>query len=148
MIEAIHCAKETPELNIREHRPVWWEPEKKEYYTETGYGDKASAVCISLVLQSRSSINSQTHYIMFSKLVLRKFAQIFLKCTLPTASGVSDDLKISEHLILISLQIQSPRSTPPLTLLSFSGEGQESKSSYAFFDSITHVLLIFFNFPI
>ena len=148
MIEAIHCAEETPELNIREHRPVWWEPEKKENYTETGYGGKASAACISLVLQSRSSIKSQTHYIMFSELVLRKFAQIFLKCTLPTVSGVSNDLKISELLILINLKIQSPPSTPPLTLLSFSGEGQGNKSSYAFFDSITQVLLIFFNFPI
>lgn len=85
---------------------------------------------------------------MFSELVLRKFAQIFLKCTLPTVSGVSNDLKISELLILINLKIQSPPSTPPLTLLSFSGEGQGNKSSYAFFDSITQVLLIFFNFPI
>ena len=103
MIEAIHCAEETPELNIHEHRPVWWEPVKKETYTETGYSDKTSAVCVSLVLQSRSSIKSQTHYIMFSELILRKFAQISLKCTLPTASGVSDDLKISELLILINL---------------------------------------------
>ena len=103
MIEAIHCAEETPELNIHEHRAVWWEPVKKENYTETGYSDKTSAVCVSLVLQSRSSIKSQTHYIMFSELILRKFAQIFLKCTLPTASGVSDDLKISELLILINL---------------------------------------------
>lgn len=38
---------------------------------------------------------------MFSELVLRKFAQIFLKRTLPTASGVSNDIEIPELLILI-----------------------------------------------
>ena len=59
MTEAIHCAEETQELNIFEHRQVLWEPEKKENYTETGHSCKASAACISLVLQSTSSVKSQ-----------------------------------------------------------------------------------------
>lgn len=90
---------------------------------------------------------------MFSELVLRKFAQIFLKCTLPTASGVSNDLKslnsfFSFLLFLpMTYKIPSPHHPSP-NRLSFSGEGDQRARSLLCFLWFPHWCFVtFLNFP-
>lgn len=94
-----------------------WEPEKKEKYMEIGY---TAQLCVFLwSYRACPSIKSQDALYHVLWIGLQKFAQIFLKCTLPTASRVSNYLKIPGLLILI--HAVSPVKPSPSSL-SFWGE--------------------------